>query len=170
MISIAKKAQKYFWMLALSMMILPFAPAADTTTKPQPANINQTDTNKADSKPAVAVQESVNINTADEKTLAQALEGIGKKKAKAIVDYRKKNGLFKNPADVMKVKGIGKKTFAKNKDKIRVSDEETDKPVISTSSQQPQTRPAPQVQGKTEAAAKDSSKKTQGCAKNKDDK
>ena len=34
----------------------------------------------------------VNINTADAKTLARELDGIGPAKAQAIVDYRQKNG------------------------------------------------------------------------------
>lgn len=165
--SIAKKAQKYFWMLALSMMILPFADAADTTThsaintttKPTPAQQQPTNTN-TDTKPS-----SVNINTADEKMLAQMLEGIGKKKAKAIVDYRKQNGPFKTPADVMKVKGIGKKTFAKNKDKIRVSDEQTAK--IATSSEQPQTSPISKDKGNTQPVAK--AKDNKQGTKNKED-
>ena len=53
----------------------------------------------------------VNINTADAATIAQSLQGIGPVKAQAIVDYRKQNGLFKTPDDIMKVTGIGQATF-----------------------------------------------------------
>jgi competence protein ComEA len=48
----------------------------------------------------------VNINTANQADL-ETLQGIGPAKAKAIVEYRKKNGSFKSPDDLEKVKGIG---------------------------------------------------------------
>jgi competence protein ComEA len=61
----------------------------------------------------------VNINTADEATL-QSLKGIGEKKAKAIIDYRQKNGPFKTVDDLGKVKGIGAKRLGKLKEQITV--------------------------------------------------
>lgn len=51
----------------------------------------------------------ININTADEQTLAK-LPGIGEKKARAIVEYRVKKP-FKRKGDLKKVKGIGRKIF-----------------------------------------------------------
>ncbi len=59
--------------------------------------------------------ELVNINKADAATLQQNLVGIGEVKAKAIVNYRKKNGAFSSLDDLMAVEGIGAKTIAKNK-------------------------------------------------------
>ncbi|MDQ3185445.1 MAG: helix-hairpin-helix domain-containing protein [Pseudomonadota bacterium] len=53
-----------------------------------------------------AVCAAVNINTATQAEL-EMLQGIGPAKAKAIIDYRKKNGLFKSPNDLEKVNGIG---------------------------------------------------------------
>ena len=41
-------------------------------------------------------------------------------KAQAIVDYRKANGKFAAPEDIMKVSGIKEGTFAKIKDYIVV--------------------------------------------------
>lgn len=61
----------------------------------------------------------VNLNTATESQLA-ALPGIGKTKAKAIVAYRDKYGLFQSTEDVMKVKGIGEKIYAKMKSQLSV--------------------------------------------------
>ena len=61
----------------------------------------------------------ININTAQAEELAQ-LDQIGSKTAQRIVEYRKANGLFKAPEDLMKVKGIGEKIFMKNKDRISV--------------------------------------------------
>lgn len=61
----------------------------------------------------------ININTADVSGLIK-LPRIGEKTAERIIQYRKKNGNFKRIQDVMKVKGIGEKTFNKFKDKITV--------------------------------------------------
>lgn len=74
---------------------------------------------KAKSMAKKAPAKMVNINTASEKELQQ-LTGVGPKYAKAIVDYRKKHGKFKKAEDLMKVKGIGKKTFAANKAAITI--------------------------------------------------
>jgi len=64
----------------------------------------------------------VNINTADAKTIADALNGIGLKKAEAIVSYRKAKGLFKTPEDLVNVSGIGAKTVQKIKADILLED------------------------------------------------
>ena len=62
----------------------------------------------------------VNINTADAKTLATNIKGIGDKKAEAIVQYRDKHGLFKSADDLIKVKGIGPNLVEKNRDVLLV--------------------------------------------------
>jgi competence protein ComEA len=61
----------------------------------------------------------ININTALADELAQ-LRGIGEKKAETIIEFRESNGPFKLPEDLMKVPGIGPKTFEANKDRIVV--------------------------------------------------
>jgi len=61
----------------------------------------------------------VNINTAGAAKLI-SLPRIGKVIAQRIIDFRKENGKFKKPADLMKVKGIGEKTFEKLKKLITV--------------------------------------------------
>lgn len=61
----------------------------------------------------------ININTASVQELT-TLPRIGPKKAAAIVEYRNKNGKFQRIEDIMKVKGIGEKTFLKLKDLITV--------------------------------------------------
>ena len=53
--------------------------------------------------------EKVNINTAEAKELEE-LPGIGETLAQRIVEYRKKNGPFTDPKELMNVKGIGEKT------------------------------------------------------------
>lgn len=62
-----------------------------------------------------AVAGPVNINTADARTLETALVGVGPKTARAIVDYRTKNGAFKTVDDLEKVKGIGPRLLEKNR-------------------------------------------------------
>ena len=63
-----------------------------------------------------AADGQVDLNTGTAKELQQ-LPGIGKGLAKRIVDYRTANGPFKTVEDLIKVKGIGKKTFAKMRDR-----------------------------------------------------
>ena len=54
---------------------------------------------------------SVNLNTADAKTLADNLDGVGMSKANDIVEYRTQHGPFKSVDEVQNVKGIGAGTF-----------------------------------------------------------
>ena len=62
---------------------------------------------------------TVNINTATLEELME-LDGIGEVKAQAIIDYREEYGYFSSPEEIINVKGIGEKTYEKNKDKIVV--------------------------------------------------
>ncbi|MFQ5937884.1 MAG: ComEA family DNA-binding protein [Acidiferrobacterales bacterium] len=63
--------------------------------------------------------EPVNINTADVQTLV-TLEGVGEKRAQAIIEYREKHGPFEAVDDLVKVKGVGKKTVEKNRPNMTV--------------------------------------------------
>jgi competence protein ComEA len=65
---------------------------------------------------------AVNINTADAKTLAKELVGVGAAKAEAIVKYRSDKGPFKSPEELKKVEGIGEATIERNKANIKVKD------------------------------------------------
>ncbi|WP_201352089.1 ComEA family DNA-binding protein [Hydrogenimonas urashimensis] len=62
---------------------------------------------------------AVNVNTADVETLTQ-IKGIGPVKAKAIVDYRKAHGRFKNIEALQNVRGIGPKTVEKIRSEVTV--------------------------------------------------
>ena len=62
---------------------------------------------------------SVDINNATVKELT-ALNGIGDKKAKSIVEYRKTIKCFKSIDELAQVKGIGKATVSKNKDNLTI--------------------------------------------------
>lgn len=61
----------------------------------------------------------VNINTAGIDELMQ-LEEIGERKAKAIIEYREKNGRFRTPEEITNVSGIGETILAKNINRIIV--------------------------------------------------
>ena len=61
----------------------------------------------------------ININTATIEQL-KLLNGIGNVTAQKIIVYRESNGDFAKIEDLMKVSGIGEKTFANIKDYITV--------------------------------------------------
>ena len=66
-----------------------------------------------------AAMEKININTASVEQLIQ-LDRVGAKYAARIVEYRETKGRFEKPEDIMNVKGIGRKTWEANKDRIVV--------------------------------------------------
>ncbi len=57
----------------------------------------------------------VNINTADVETLADVLNGVGDKKAQAIVTYREQYGPFASVDELLEVKGVGKALLETNR-------------------------------------------------------
>ena len=68
--------------------------------------------------PALAEQKvKVNINKASVDELS-TLKRIGPSYAQRIIDYRNENGPFEKPEDIIKVRGIGIKTYEANKDVI----------------------------------------------------
>ncbi len=106
----------------------------------------------------------VNINTAGIEELT-ALSGIGEKKAKAIINYRKKNGKFKSVSDLTNVKGIGEGTV-KNLGKDLTISGKTDVSKLKTKATKPKTQ-----KSKTKTTKEKSKKKpkikTQSTTKNK---
>jgi competence protein ComEA len=65
--------------------------------------------------------QKININNA-EAWLLEALPGIGPTKAKAIIDYRQKNGFFRSINELTKVNGISSTLLEQIKPLITVSD------------------------------------------------
>lgn len=82
------------------------------TTKPSTIPTTQTTTSKIE-------EIKININTCTIEELI-TLKGLGESKAKSIIDYRNTNGLFNSIEDLLKVNGIGNKTFENIKDFIEV--------------------------------------------------
>ena len=87
-----KKGLAYCLVLALALSLVPSLCAAEESDK-------------------------VNINEATLEQLAE-IQFIGPKIAERIVQYREESGPFAALEDLMKVKGIGQKTFEKIKDGI----------------------------------------------------
>jgi competence protein ComEA len=70
--------------------------------------------------PVSAFAGPVNINTADARTLAEELVGVGPALAKAIVLDREQNGEFSSPDALARVKGIGSRIVEQNKRNILI--------------------------------------------------
>lgn len=92
----------------------------DARLKKKIAAIPVSENNHYLAKPALSASsaaDKISLNQAGIEQLQQ-LNGIGQKKAEAIIEYRQKNGKFKTIEDIQQVKGIGPALFAKNKDKL----------------------------------------------------
>lgn len=69
---------------------------------------------------SLAIAGPVNVNTADAKTIAEELKGIGQVKAERIVAYRETNGRIESAEQLMQIKGVGKKSVEANREFILV--------------------------------------------------
>ena len=63
---------------------------------------------------------AVNINEADAETLARELNGVGKARAQAIIQYRENFGAFESADELLTVSGIGTQVLDANRDNIEV--------------------------------------------------
>lgn len=88
-------------------------------TGAQPAGIITSSVSNGASTTPDADGALININTANSQQL-QALNGVGPATAQKIIEYRESSGGYKKIEDIMKVSGIGAKTFEKLKDRITV--------------------------------------------------
>jgi len=68
---------------------------------------------------AIPAGSHVNINTASVKEL-MTLDGVGRKVAEKIVQYREAHGPFKRPEDVRKVEGFGPGLWDQNHERVVV--------------------------------------------------
>lgn len=71
---------------------------------------------------SLTMADVVNINTADAKTLAENIQGVGIKRAEAIITFREEHGPFKSVDELTQIKGIGLKLVDRNRDNLKVSE------------------------------------------------
>ncbi|MDL1867451.1 helix-hairpin-helix domain-containing protein [Betaproteobacteria bacterium PRO4] len=64
----------------------------------------------------------VDINTANQTEL-ESVKGLGPVKAKAIIEYREKHGVFRSISDLVNVRGIGAGTLRQLGDQVSVQEE-----------------------------------------------
>lgn len=76
-------------------------------------------TTKKEENDNKTISGKVSINTASKEEL-MTLSGIGEAKAKAIIEYRNKEGSFKTIEDIKNVSGIGDSIYEKIKDNITI--------------------------------------------------
>jgi competence protein ComEA len=69
---------------------------------------------------SVQAESQVHLNTASAEKITEVLKGIGPKKAEAIIEWRKQNGKFTKIEQLLEIKGIGEKTLAANKGRIKL--------------------------------------------------
>jgi competence protein ComEA len=74
----------------------------------------------AEEAPPAKPSAPVDINKANAEQLA-TVPGIGKVTAEKIIEWRDEHGPFQKVEDLMKVKGIGEKSFEKIRPHVKVS-------------------------------------------------
>lgn len=105
--------------LAVALAGGTFCTAANATPSTGKAQAEQVKEKPAAAAPQ-ALEETVSINTATADELAQAMNGVGKKKAQSIVSYREEYGPFKSLEDLKQVPGMGNSLVERNLSRIRL--------------------------------------------------
>lgn len=60
----------------------------------------------------------IDVNTASAEALAEAIHGVGLKRAQAIVQYREQHGAFATVEQLAQVRGISANTVERNRDRL----------------------------------------------------
>lgn len=102
---------------------------------------------------------AVNINTATQQEL-ESLDGVGPVKAKAIIDYRKKNGGFKSVDELEKVDGVGEVTLKNMRKDVSISGKSTVVTPATPSKSAQKTKPAKETAAKESKAKETKTKET----------
>ena len=100
-----------------------------------------------------AFAEVVNLNKADAGAFQHYLKGIGEKKAKDIVAYRKDHKSFKTVDEIMEVKGIGEGIFKKIKMDLSLTKGVTSAPAKKVAKKQDKSETAKKADAKKTADA-----------------
>lgn len=110
-------------MLKSILTLLACAATAATLTVSSPAHASPLAGAQVHALLAPVLEGQINLNTATQEQL-ELLPGIGPAMAKKIVDYRASKP-FAEPAQVVRIKGIGRKTFEKLKPMLTVKGDNT---------------------------------------------
>ena len=60
----------------------------------------------------------VDVNTASAEALAEAIDGVGLKRAQAIVEFREQHGAFASVDDLAQVRGVSAGIVERNRERI----------------------------------------------------
>ncbi len=60
----------------------------------------------------------IDINTASAEVLAETIDGVGLKRAQAIIRYREQHGAFASVDDLAAVRGVSARIVERNRDRI----------------------------------------------------
>lgn len=116
------RSVKLLLTVALFSLIGASAIAADkASTEAQPVVQSPTKVERQATVEAPSEGETtVNINEADAEELASILNGVGMKKAEAIVRYREQNGPFTQVEQLQEVPGIGPTLIERNRARLKM--------------------------------------------------
>jgi len=115
--------------LALGLSTLPVmlhaapnatSPVATTTAAPVTAAGKVSGPQVKKEQVAVTDESTVSINTATAEEFAKVMNGVGMKKAQAIISYREELGQFTDVEQLREVPGIGASLFERNKDRLKL--------------------------------------------------
>ncbi|MGG5214720.1 MULTISPECIES: ComEA family DNA-binding protein [Rahnella] len=115
--------------LALGLSTLPVmlhaapnatSPVATTTAAPVTATGKVSGPQVKKEQAAVTDESTVSINTATAEEFAKVMNGVGMKKAQAIISYREELGQFTDVEQLREVPGIGAALFERNKDRLKL--------------------------------------------------
>lgn len=119
----------------LFTLLLPAALSAQAQSAKPRAPIAPPSASAPASAAPVGVSGVLNLNTASVQELTR-LPGVGPSRAQAIIELRAKMNGFKSIEDIMRVRGIGRKTFRKLEPMLRLQGTttlaEAKKPAAST--------------------------------------
>jgi competence protein ComEA len=104
---------------AIVLCTLLVAPSLSAQAKPASTRAPAAAAASPIASAAPAVSGVLNLNTASVEELTR-LPGVGPSRAQAIIELRKRLNGFKTLEDLMKVRGIGRKTFRKLEPMLRL--------------------------------------------------